>query len=381
MPKLIFTLLILFYSVPNSLFSQNLLDNEIEVIVNDLVKNLNDKNIGNVAVTDFTSLDGDVTQLGKYLAEEFSFALTNSRKSFSVIDRSKVNYLLEEKGLGAKGLLDPKSIAKLGKLKGINAIVTGNITPSENYIRVFIKVLDIESGTIVAASRGDISRTPKIYDLEGNAHTVRNSQTQGSVQTQKPSNRKLVDGKSTSSRTVVGSSSKQSTPKQSTHSSSPSKTSTSKTSTSNQKNVPVKQPTNQYTQVIKDFKFEFKHAKRTGKLITFEFDVTNLDAKDRSLILDNRRNKYFDNTKHEVTRAKVCISNNCNSGSFTRYRNSYGRTKGQVNKLMPSKIPLNIRVIFESDTASETNLIERVDITITHDSNEYVLQLYDVPIL
>lgn len=141
--------------------SQNL-DKEIEAIVAPLVTAISAQTVKNVAIADFTSLDGTPSELGKYIAEEFSYHLVNAKKSFIVIDRSRVSGLLKENGLGATGLVDPNTIAKLGKLKGIDAVIAGTMTPTGNTLRLIVKVWNLETQGLVAASRGDISITPMI---------------------------------------------------------------------------------------------------------------------------------------------------------------------------------------------------------------------------
>jgi Curli production assembly/transport component CsgG len=166
MQKLIPILLCIlaFFSKVNA---QDALDKEITLIINDLVAKMNTKaGIKNVAITDFTKLDGTPTELGKYLAEQFSDAMVNSKATFSIIDRARLNFLLKEAGLDAKGLLDPNSAAKLGKMKGIDAIVIGSMTSEGEIMRINVKALNLESAVILASSKGSIRRTPAIIALE-----------------------------------------------------------------------------------------------------------------------------------------------------------------------------------------------------------------------
>jgi TolB-like protein len=150
-----------------NLHAQNTLDKEIQGIVDQLGLKLNEDHlIKSIAVADFTNLNGVPTELGKFLSEEFLYALSNLKSSFSVIDRSRVNALLKEAGLDAKGLLDPGAASKLGRLKAIDVIIVGTMTADGNYIRVTVKAIKLESASIVAAARGEISRTPTINDLE-----------------------------------------------------------------------------------------------------------------------------------------------------------------------------------------------------------------------
>jgi len=149
----------------NAVLAQSNQDKEIESIANQLVEKISSTEVKNVAVADFANLDGTYSELGKYLATEFSFALTSIDKNFNIIDRSKINFLLKEAGEAEGGLVDPNTIAKLGNVKGIDAIVSGSLTPQGNNMRVFINVLQLETASVIAAVRGDISLNPTIIEM------------------------------------------------------------------------------------------------------------------------------------------------------------------------------------------------------------------------
>ncbi|MEQ1744002.1 MAG: FlgO family outer membrane protein [Saprospiraceae bacterium] len=167
MQKLTILLFAFWAFCPKVLHAQDALYKEITVIINDLVAKMNTKTgIKNVAISDFTKLDGTPTELGKYLAEQFSDAMVNSNANFSIVDRARLNFLLKEAGLDAKGLLDPSSAAKLGKMKGIDAIVIGTLTAEGENLRVNVKAINLESAVILASSYGYIRRTPAIIALE-----------------------------------------------------------------------------------------------------------------------------------------------------------------------------------------------------------------------
>lgn len=172
MQKVMFLLVfvILIWKTP-TVQAQNL-DKEIEAIIGPLVAAISAQTVKNVAIADFTSLDGAPSELGKYIAEEFSYHLVNAKKSFIVIDRSRVAALLKENGLGTSGLVDPNTITKLGKMKGIDAVIAGTMTPTGNTIRLIVKVWNLETQGLVAASRGDISKTPMISELESKQGTI-----------------------------------------------------------------------------------------------------------------------------------------------------------------------------------------------------------------
>lgn len=118
-----------------------------------------------IAVVDFTDLQGNVTELGRFLAEEFSVALAESRKGFEVIDRVHLKVILAENKLTTTGLIEPATAQELGRIAGAEALITGTITPAGDSVRVAIKILDTESARLVGAQRGNIPKTQFISEL------------------------------------------------------------------------------------------------------------------------------------------------------------------------------------------------------------------------
>lgn len=96
--------------------------------------------------------------------------LTKSGK-FIVVEREKLDKILEEQKFGQSGVVDPATAAQVGKVLGLNAIVTGSIsqfgvksegkdflvTQSKQQIvecTVDIRVVDTETGQVLLADSG-----------------------------------------------------------------------------------------------------------------------------------------------------------------------------------------------------------------------------------
>lgn len=121
--------------------------------------------IKTIAVLDFTDLQGAVTELGKFLAEELSADLVMGQKQFDVIDRANLKRLLDENKLSRSGLVDPEAIKRLGKMAGADALVTGTVTPLGNSLRVSARIINTETARIVGAAQANIDKTPEISEL------------------------------------------------------------------------------------------------------------------------------------------------------------------------------------------------------------------------
>lgn len=118
-----------------------------------------------VAVVDFTDLQGNVTELGRFIAEEFSVALAGAGKGFKVIDRVHLKSIIKEHKLSATGLIDPTTARQLGKIAGVEALVTGTITPFGESVRLAVKILDTATAEVIDANKGNIPKTEAIKEL------------------------------------------------------------------------------------------------------------------------------------------------------------------------------------------------------------------------
>lgn len=129
-------------------------------IKEEIEKSLYIRKINTILVADYLNLDNEQDKFGKYLAEDFSALFTRNYNSFRVIERSKLNILLEEQNLNAAGLLDQQTVSKLGKIIGVQAVITGKYQIIGDYLKLWIKVIDIERSELL------LTKEKKIF-IEG----------------------------------------------------------------------------------------------------------------------------------------------------------------------------------------------------------------------
>lgn len=120
-----------------------------------------------IAVVDFTDLQGNVTELGRFFAEEFSGTLASSGKGFRIVDRTHLKTLLIEHKLSTTGIIDPQTARKLGQIAGVDSLIAGTITPFGDTIRLSVKVLETNTAMVIGAASGDIAKTKAIEELLG----------------------------------------------------------------------------------------------------------------------------------------------------------------------------------------------------------------------
>ncbi|MEM8996100.1 MAG: FlgO family outer membrane protein [Acidobacteriota bacterium] len=140
-------------------------ETEIAKVSEGLEVALGHSGLSSIAVVDFTDLQGNVNQLGRFLAEELSISLAQSGGSFSVIDRTHLASILKEHKLSTTGLISPETARKLGEIAGVQALVTGTVTPFGDSIRVSAKILHVETAAVLGSQAGSLPKTDAIDQL------------------------------------------------------------------------------------------------------------------------------------------------------------------------------------------------------------------------
>ncbi len=142
-------------------------EKEIKSLTGDLAQKIIASKKKVVAVVDFTDLQGNVTELGRFLAEELSVSLAASGNGFEVVDRTHLKTLVKEYKLSSSGLIDPAAAKKLGEIAGTDALITGTITSFGDSVRLAVKVLDTKTAKIIMAATTNIAKTKAIDELLG----------------------------------------------------------------------------------------------------------------------------------------------------------------------------------------------------------------------
>lgn len=155
--------------VLNILFFNNALveayNNEILKLSAVMAERISQAGLQTVAVADFTDLQGNITELGRFLAEQVSVALAGSGRAIMVVDRTHIRTLLREHKLSETGLIDPATAKELGKMTGVEALITGTLTPFGDTVEITMKVLHTETARIIDASSQSLAKTKTFEEL------------------------------------------------------------------------------------------------------------------------------------------------------------------------------------------------------------------------
>jgi len=118
-----------------------------------------------LAAVDFTDLSGNVTELGRFLAEELSVSLVITGSGLEIVDRTQLNKILQEQHLSFTGVIEPAAVKKVGQIAGVDALIAGTITDLGDTIRLTLKIIATDTGSLVSAARTTIPKTGTVARL------------------------------------------------------------------------------------------------------------------------------------------------------------------------------------------------------------------------
>lgn len=141
------------------------MDTKISTLATNLATAINSADKKKVAVIDFTDLEGNSNELGKYVAEQLTVDLVIAKHDFSVLDRGNLRKILAEHKLSATGLVDPENAKMLGHFAGVDAIILGTVTPKKENVSVTAKIITTDTAEIVGAAKAQFQTDDTIKQL------------------------------------------------------------------------------------------------------------------------------------------------------------------------------------------------------------------------
>jgi len=148
--------------IPDKMSSR--LDDQLKNLSDQIVKELDEGKKAKVAIIEFSDLGGEVSNLGRYVAEELTTRLYRTNR-FHVLERELLAKVLEEHKLNLSGLIDESTAVEVGRLLGVDAIGTGTISDLGRFVKVNARMISTESGSIFAVASAEIFKDDRIYSL------------------------------------------------------------------------------------------------------------------------------------------------------------------------------------------------------------------------
>jgi len=110
-----------------------------------------------IAVVDFSDINGQILPAGSVISEMLIGELFRTGR-YVIVERKLLSSVLEQHKLNMTGLVDEFTARKVGKLLGVDYIVTGTVIDLGSVLNVNARTISIETGSIEATGSVDLAR-------------------------------------------------------------------------------------------------------------------------------------------------------------------------------------------------------------------------------
>lgn len=139
-------------------------DEQLKQVAHELAKEAKRHRLHRVVVEPFTDLDGAVTPLGRFLADELATELVAGR-AVEVMDRQQLIIHLQKRKTERLSTLPKADLEKAGRVLGLDGVVAGSVVESANQLRLTAKLIATRSASLVAAAKATLPRTGFLAEL------------------------------------------------------------------------------------------------------------------------------------------------------------------------------------------------------------------------
>jgi|SRR5215213_672535 len=149
---------------------QGALEERIAYLSKDISDGLTENQKKTIAVVEFSDLKGNVTDFGRFIAEELITRLHQTKKFQS--DRTATPQQNLGRTEAQPDRNDRSDIGSVGKLLGVDAIASGTVTDLGKSLRVNARLIDTSTGEIFAVAASEIAKDDAVLALRGSSARV-----------------------------------------------------------------------------------------------------------------------------------------------------------------------------------------------------------------
>lgn len=117
-----------------------------------------------LAVLTFVNEKGKKTDVSRDIANSLQVSI-HEPELFVLLERERIDSLLEEYRFSNTGMVEELSGAELGKLLGAELVVVGTVTQKE-YTTVISKIVDLQTGEVRAIGEINLKDLPPAVELD-----------------------------------------------------------------------------------------------------------------------------------------------------------------------------------------------------------------------
>jgi len=147
-------------------FSADTLDADIQNLAQTLTGEIQNRGTKKLAAFDFVDIRGYRSALDAYIAEELvTQVMRTAPGRFTFVERRQLGRILDEQKLTASQHFDEATLANVGKILGLDTILTGSIADLGKVLRVNARAVAVQTGEVYAAASVTITKEGAVAEL------------------------------------------------------------------------------------------------------------------------------------------------------------------------------------------------------------------------
>jgi TolB-like protein len=144
-----------------SVDGQSALDGKIAELAASLLPDPGTDRKLKIVIIPLSDLECRVSEFGKYVSEGLIANLAKTGR-YSIVERELLYKILEEQKLGMLGIIDDASATKVGKILGVDCIVTGTFSALDARVKINARLIATETGLILRAGETNIAKNKEV---------------------------------------------------------------------------------------------------------------------------------------------------------------------------------------------------------------------------
>jgi curli biogenesis system outer membrane secretion channel CsgG len=117
-----------------------------------------------VAISGFTTKEGEPSALVELL-NETAVVEIGKIDTLTLVEREKLDMLLEEQELALADLTDTTTAIEVGRFLTANYLVTGSVIEMANSVVIFGRIINVESGEIESVAQVIVPKDKNVQKL------------------------------------------------------------------------------------------------------------------------------------------------------------------------------------------------------------------------
>ena len=134
----------------------------INEMANKLAGTISKKGKKTITVTDFSNVEGNLTELGANISNDIEAALLMSDNDFTLVSRDELNRIMAEQEISRSRITEKENVKKIGNISNVDVMIIGEVSGWGEQVSINAKLLDVETANLIGAAGGELTATSTV---------------------------------------------------------------------------------------------------------------------------------------------------------------------------------------------------------------------------